>query len=527
MPRRLKFSQQQRDGEPAAPPGASPVPRVRVLRLADVLPIVMLGLTAAAWVAAGWHEQSLAARDAQKLAERTVEAANERVQRHFDLAMGLGGLLRVGEGLSRREFHDQYETQEIATRFPAVVALQYAPLVPAQDRARFEASVRADRSMVAGGYPNFAIHPDGDRASFMPILYNEPDGLNQRAFGFDASSAPPLREVQERARDSGRPELSGLTALVQGGRAVLLRYAVYQRGSSARTVEERRGNYRGQLGMVLDMPSMMAGLLEPGEQHWRVRIEDVGRADEPGESDLLFHSAPPGEIYERTAPPLVRDLLVGGRAWRFTFERDAGLPWLGAVPLAVATGGIALSLLLVVVARGFRRNYETVAQRERRSRHDALHDYLTGLPNRGFFEQTLQRALERAAERHERVALLFIDLDHFKRINDAHGHAVGDAVLRNVAERLQNTLRGGDTVARLGGDEFVVLLPQVRDGTWQLTAQRVHDAMSHPISDGELQLWITLSIGVAVFPDDAGDAATLMRRADGAMYRAKRAALDT
>jgi diguanylate cyclase (GGDEF)-like protein len=88
---------------------------------------------------------------------------------------------------------------------------------------------------------------------------------------------------------------------------------------------------------------------------------------------------------------------------------------------------------------------------------------------------------------------------------------------------LQNTLRGGDTVARLGGDEFVVLLPQVREGAWKLTAQRVRDAMAHPMSDGTLQLWVTPSIGVAVYPDDATDAETLMRRADGAMYRAKRA----
>jgi diguanylate cyclase (GGDEF)-like protein len=192
----------------------------------------------------------------------------------------------------------------------------------------------------------------------------------------------------------------------------------------------------------------------------------------------------------------------------------------------VATGGLALSLLLVLLARGFRRNYETVARRERRSRHDALHDYLTGLPNRSFFEQTLHRAIERAGERQERLALLFIDLDHFKRVNDAHGHEVGDAVLRSVAERLQNTLRGGDVVARLGGDEFVVLLPQVRDGAWQLAAQRARQAMSHPVSHGDLQLWITLSIGVAVFPDDGRDADTLLRRADTAMYRAKRSQAD-
>jgi len=483
----------------------------------------MLGLTLAAWVAAGTREQTLAAEQAQAVAAHTVETADERIQRHFDLAMGMGGLLRVGDGLSRREFHEQYRMQEIAARFPAVVGLQYAPVVPAADRVAFEAAVRADRSMQPGGYPRFAIHPDGPREVYMPILFNEPERANERAFGFDASSTPELREVQERARDSGRPELSGLTALVQGGRAVLLRYAVYARGARADTVEERRGTYRGQLGMVLDTSQMMAGLLPPAEAGWRVRIEDIGLAGRPGQAELLYDSALSDIQGGRLAPPLVRELQVGGRTWRLTFDRDAGLPWLRAVPLAVAASGVALSLLMLMLARGFRRNYENVARRARRSRHDALHDYLTGLPNRGFFEQTLQRAVERAAERGEQLALLVIDLDHFKGINEAHGHAVGDAVLRNVGERLQNTMRGGDTVARLGDDEFVVLLPQVREGTWQLTAQRVRDAMAHPVSEGDLQLWITPNIGAAVYPDDASDAEMLMRRADGALHRARRA----
>ena len=510
-------------GDDALPP-MLPFPRLRVLRLAAVLPVVMLGLTLAAWVAAGWREQNLALAESQRVAARTVDAANERIQRYFDLAIGLGGLLRVGEGLSRGEFHDQYEMQEIAARFPGVVALQYAPLVLEADRARFEASVRADRSMSPAGYPGFAIHPAGPRPSYLPILFNEPMLGNERAFGFDATSNPALREVQRRARDSGRPELSETIPMVQGGKAVLLRYAVYRRGGRAVTIEQRRGTYRGQLGVALDVPVMMAGLLASGDAHWRMRIEDIGLAGAetlalPG---LLYDSAPQGDEDRRIATPLLRELTVGGRQWRMTFTHDAPLPWLRAVPLAVMAGGIALSLLLVVVSRGFRRNYEKVALRERRSRHDAQHDHLTGLPNRAFFEQALRRSLEGATERGERLALLFIDLDAFKGINDHHGHAVGDVVLRAVAGRLQNTLRGDDMVARLGGDEFVVLLPRAREAVWQRAAQRVHEAMHDPIAEGDLRLRVQLSIGVAVFPDDAHDADMLMRRADGAMYRAKR-----
>ena len=501
-----------------------PGPRRRVFRLAAVLPVVMLGLTLAAWVAAGWREQTLALAESSRVAARTVDTANERIQRYFDLAIGLGGLLRVGEGLSRREFHDQYEMQQIAARFPGVVALQYAPLVLDADRARFEASVRADRSMSPSGYPGFAIHPPSRRPSYLPILFNEPMLGNERAFGFDATSNTELREVQQRARDSGRPELSERISLVQGGQAVLLRYAVYQRGSRAVTIEQRRGTYRGQLGVVLDLPVLMAGVLASGDGHWRIRIEDIGPAgiEQAAKIGLLYDSLPGGDETHRRAAPLMRELTVGGRQWRMTFTHDAPLPWLRALPLAVMAGGIALSLLLVVISRGFERNYEKVASRERRSRHDAQHDHLTALPNRAFFEQALRRSMEAAAERGERLALLFIDLDAFKDINDCHGHAVGDVVLRAVASRLQNTLRGDDMVARLGGDEFVVLLPRAREAIWQRAAQRVHEAMQDPIADGDLRLQVQLSIGVAVFPDDAQDPDMLMRRADGAMYRAKR-----
>ncbi|MCZ2498981.1 diguanylate cyclase [Xylophilus sp. Kf1] len=508
----------------ASSPAFSPGARGRVWRRAAVVPLVMLGLTLAAWMVAGWREQTLVQAQARQVAARTVDAANERIQRYFDLAIGLGGLLRVSEGLSRREFHDQYEMQQIAARYPGVLALQYAPLVLEANRARFEASVRADRSMSPSGYPGFAIHPPGPRPSYLPVLFNEPMLGNEQAFGYDAASNPALREVQQRARDSGRPELSQTLPLVQGGRAVLLRYAVYQRGSRAVTIEQRRGTYRGQLGVVLDMQVLMAGLLATGDAHWRMRIEDIGLAgdDTLQPVGLLYDSAPQSEESRHPAAPLVRELAVGGRQWRMTFLHDAPLPWLRAVPMAVMAGGIAFSLLMVVVSRGSRRKYEKVALRERRSRHDAEHDHLTGLPNRAFFERSLRRSLEAATERGERLALLFIDLDAFKSINDHHGHAVGDVVLRAVASRLQTTLRGDDMVARLGGDEFVVLLQRARESVWQRTAQRVHESMRAPVADGDLRLMVELSIGVAVFPDDAQDADMLMRRADGAMYRAKR-----
>ncbi|MDP1651509.1 MAG: diguanylate cyclase, partial [Rhodocyclaceae bacterium] len=154
--------------------------------------------------------------------------------------------------------------------------------------------------------------------------------------------------------------------------------------------------------------------------------------------------------------------------------------------------------------------------------HLASHDSLTGLPNRRLFLDRLDRALARARRQHTPLALLFIDLDNFKDINDTHGHAAGDTVLRTVAQRLQRLLRGADTVARLGGDEFVILV----EGTGNAAAidqlvLKVHEELAEPIRHQDIELRSPCSIGVGRYPDDGGDATELLAVADRAMYRAK------
>lgn len=152
----------------------------------------------------------------------------------------------------------------------------------------------------------------------------------------------------------------------------------------------------------------------------------------------------------------------------------------------------------------------------------AHYDLLTGIPNRLLFSDRLDRALQRATRSDQSFALLYIDLDGFKAINDNHGHDAGDAIVRGVAERVSATIRRTDSVARIGGDEFVVLLEQV-NSTGDITsiAQKIIDAVVEPFVVAGKHLRIGCSIGIAVFPDAGVDAATLMRNADMAMYEAK------
>ena len=167
----------------------------------------------------------------------------------------------------------------------------------------------------------------------------------------------------------------------------------------------------------------------------------------------------------------------------------------------------------------------TELKRTQRELYDAAHsDRLTSLPNRFSLEQRLQDAVTAAHAEGSRFALLFLDLDRFKAINDTLGHGAGDAVLREVALRLQKCMRGADFIARPGGDEFVILLSRIASITdVEFLSRRVIEALSEPIRLHERTVYVGASVGAAVFPDHGRDAEALTAHADAAMYRAKAA----
>ena len=174
---------------------------------------------------------------------------------------------------------------------------------------------------------------------------------------------------------------------------------------------------------------------------------------------------------------------------------------------------------------------EDISERKRAEEElvwKATHDPLTGLPNRALFRERLTHALQRSRRQSENVALLFIDLDEFKAINDAHGHEAGDALLKTVAARLIEHVRPGDTVGRLAGDEFVVLCEQVEQAVAISTlAQRLNDVLRQPLKVvGERQVFLAASIGVAVGHGRTHSADDLLRNADTAMYAVKQRGRD-
>ena len=154
--------------------------------------------------------------------------------------------------------------------------------------------------------------------------------------------------------------------------------------------------------------------------------------------------------------------------------------------------------------------------------HSAEHDFLTGLPNRMLLNDRIEQAIAQAPRHKQHVAVLFLDLDGFKHINDSLGHPTGDTLLQSVAKRLVDCVRSSDTVSRQGGDEFVVLLSEVAHAEdAAISARRMLHAVAEPHSIDRHVLHITTSIGVSVYPDDGLDAETLIKNADTAMYQAK------
>ncbi len=216
------------------------------------------------------------------------------------------------------------------------------------------------------------------------------------------------------------------------------------------------------------------------------------------------------------------ELMLAAVAWRLKASADdAGLT--AAVLRDIARDGAMVLEQMGPALAATRQALARAQHGERREHHRAEHDSLTTLPNRRHFDDSLHDRLGATAPRARTLAVLFLDLDQFKRVNDHHGHDVGDALLRVVAKRLARTVRAGDVVCRLGGDEFACLLsgPMARPQISHL-ASKLHAAVSAPLKMRGVAFSVRPSIGIAVCPEDGDTAATLLQRADAAMFRAKR-----
>jgi len=262
---------------------------------------------------------------------------------------------------------------------------------------------------------------------------------------------------------------------------------------------------------------------------FRYRLDPLFKTwRETTDRELQFPAMPPGRYRLEVE---ARDTLSDWSNVPAAFEFRVKAPWWREwwFLSGSAFGGALLAGFLLrrrnTRQEAIRRALENaVAERTRELSHQYRHDVLTGLPNRLLFGEQLHRELLNARQDSARVAVLFIDLDRFKRINDTWGHQTGDLFLRQISDRLRGGLRSGETIARIGGDEFIVLIPglggrgEAESRGWDLL--RTLDA---PIRIEGKNVFASMSVGISTFPDDALEASALMAAADAAMYRAKAA----
>jgi diguanylate cyclase len=263
---------------------------------------------------------------------------------------------------------------------------------------------------------------------------------------------------------------------------------------------------------------------EAAERRYQQGMERMRAALDAGHRDeaLAVHA----NVVEPAAAELAGVLHEGaGSEQDQVAARVARLGHLGGMIVLAApalfTVGVALLVGSWFLLAGYQRRHELhLAERQ----HDALHDPLTSLPNRVLFRDRVEQAVRAEGWEHDQGAVLLLDLDRFKEVNDALGHHHGDALLQQLAARLRASVRTSDTVARLGGDEFAVLLPRVdgSDGA-QAVARKLLDVLAEPFLVEGIELDVHGSVGMAVWPEHSRDADELLRRADVAMYAAKHA----
>ncbi|RRS04928.1 EAL domain-containing protein [Aquabacterium soli] len=778
--------------------------------------VLVLGLCASMLM---WQRTAVQLRAQAELAFRhdtqdQVAALQRQIDRYIDLLSSFQAMYLVNGDVSRAAFHNRYVTLRKSADYQALMAIQFAELVPQARKAEFEAAVRADHSVHPAGYPDYAIHPAGTRPNYVAVKYTEPLVGNEKAMGFDIAGDAQRRASLEAARDSGKVVVSTPVPLVQldtDRTGFVIRLPVYASMGNLDSRAARRQAYLGQITGVFRASDLMRQVL-PADR-WRQlqwRVTDLGDADQPaGSAIALFDSAAHGQAYfNAQASALAADTRdyqvdVAGRRWQVSFAQPTVNQALQPYPLALLMAGVLASVglwwairgaasrhhlaaqmameisrkardseqqlrsvvdhtvdgiivigedghiisvnqalcrifghgeiamvgqhlsLLVPAAvedagqghsvdtflktqhvgliglgrraegrrangqrfpvdlaistmeqdgvtqyigivrdlsdqaaaemavleaqrqlnevdemrrvivhhapyailmlnrhgiiqtvnpagealLGYRLNelmgqnttqrffdpnevserahmlalrlnqpvtelnvlthlaeespglpsewtliradgrplvaeisvtelcdemgnltgYLAMAQdvtlrreAENQLQHMAMHDALTALPNRNMLQDQLKASMVAADRGGHAMALMFLDLDRFKKINDSLGHHIGDSVLIEVARRLRSAMRTSDIVARLGGDEFVILLPQIaEEGDGERVAQKVLDLFTEPLRVGPHELRVTPSVGLVIYPQHGSDAITLMRHADLAMYRAK------
>jgi len=410
-----------------------------------------------------------------------------------DQLTSAAAFFKAEDDLSRHEF--QVYGRSLIKQ-GALGGAAFIPRVPASMRERFERTHELTILERVGG---FSFGPSRPRQAYFPVTYVAAEKEEERrALGYDLGQDPERARYLNRARDGAVAVSSPVIPLLIGGRGINVFRAVYRDGAPVATQAQRRAALIGFAAGSFRMGDLAAAATDAVDPDVKLQLE----------LDDAVVFGPDGIADDASAVPL----RIADRTWTLTID-DPGGPDLG-LPLALAVMGISLAALLASLILTWGRT-ERMQELERQASQDSL----TGLNNRRRFEEDLAAAMARSRRESSRGALLMLDLDRFKQVNDSQGHPAGDQLIKEIAEVLRRRTRESDSLARLGGDEFAVILPRCSREEARLAAEAIADEVRNHRSETEP---VTVSIGVAMFGDDPRTSvATVVSEADAAMYGAK------
>ncbi|MEY2953130.1 MAG: hypothetical protein RLZZ401_1217 [Pseudomonadota bacterium] len=508
----------------------TPTFKIRFHFLWPTVLVLLLGMatTLIVWRGAALDAQALAMAKLESRSNEIQKSIQDRMNAYEQILRGGAGLIASMPQVTRERWASYVRYIDIEKNYRGVQGIGYAAYVPADARDAFVDAMRE------GGFAGYTIRPPGERTEYAPVSYLEPrTERNLRAHGFDMWSEPTRRDAMQRSRDSGKPAVTSRLKLASEPDAsaafgFLLYVPVYDINLPLDTVAQRRAALRGFVNSPFRFDDLLRGVLGTSDEAIGLTLYD-GLTEAPDTQLLEARSvAGRGPSEGPGAMPSVRvkttAMAVHDHHWTLAFSAPSIVdPHDLAATRWMLVSGLTISALLGALTFALSKRVLMIRTSEQHYFRLANFDSLTGLPNRAMFQDRLQRSVLQAGQEGRSFALLFIDVDHFKDVNDSLGHQVGDILLQALASRLQASVHEGDMVARLGGDEFTIILSDLSDndsaGRW---AQTLLDQLKEPIDLPGKSLSTAVSIGVTIYPDDGTQTSDLLRNADQAMYAAKR-----
>lgn len=470
-------------------------------------------------------------RDVEKALSQTGDAYSDQLNKDMvsseTILKGFSALF-AAVGRTDPEQASRYVRQVIESN-PQIFALEIVQTVAQGELAEF-VEERRQR-----GHPDFSVKSfsyDADRKwqalqekpFYYPIVFMEPmPADSEEVLGLDVDSVPFLRQAMTASIRRGAPVASHPFRLVEGN----LAYVVFR--PIPRTVRAAVADRDAlMVAMVIDAVRLTQPARSSAFEGATVRIHHRDfRPDDPTGQLLAESGRAHSPLEEALFPAFVyeKPLATMGEPFALTVRRQVGWSDLSLGLLAlVAVLTLVSSALLVAYLRAHQRGRVLQIEHQNRLWELANHDVLTGLPNRMLLLDRMTQLLARARRGKGRVAVMFLDLDDFKDVNDSYGHETGDRLLRFVAERLRAAVRTDDTVARISGDEFIVLVEGVQSPqALEALRQKIQQKLAEDFVVEGRAIRVQASTGVATFPDDGDTPDALIRQADLRMYANKKA----